>query len=112
MSDDERALRAELERVQHENKQLRMRVAELQAFSVEELIARISALEQENFDLRTRLERADMVREDWHRRTKLLAIELETARKEQERLRTLLQTARDERSVGARSLIKRVLSRE
>lgn len=99
-AEDERALRAELERVQHENKELRGALAEENAFSTKELLARIEELEQQNAELRARLERADEVREDWHRRTYLLRLELDTARAEQARLRKLLEAARDEQSLG------------
>ena len=46
--------------------------------------------------LKQRLERADQVREAWDRKADRLKRELETARGEQERLRRLLQNARDE----------------
>lgn len=97
---DERGLRDELERVQHENKLLRGELAELKAFSVEELMARIEQLEAQNAQLRGRLELADEVRESWDRRRGRLELELGTARTEQMRLKKLLDTARDERNLG------------
>lgn len=96
----ERALRDELERVQHDNKLLRGELAELKAFSVEELLQRIHELEAQNAELRGRLERADEVRETWDKRRGLLKLELDAARVEQARLRKLLETARDERKLG------------
>jgi chromosome segregation ATPase len=97
---DERALRDELERVQQENKELRGCLAEENAFSTKELLARIEELEATNAELRARLERADEVREDWSRRATLLRLELDTARTEQTRLRRLLETVKDERRLG------------
>lgn len=93
-SEDERALRDALEAVQHENKQLRGMVAELSAFRVEDLLARIHALEAETGELRGRLERADKVRAEWDHRALQLRRELEAARQEQERLRSLLENER------------------
>ncbi|MEW6435312.1 MAG: hypothetical protein AB1730_27780 [Myxococcota bacterium] len=78
-AEDERALRDELERVQHANKLLRGELAELKAFSVEELLERIHELEAQNAELRRRLERADEVRETWDKRRAQLTLELETA---------------------------------
>lgn len=94
MSDETRELREALEKVQHENKQLRGQLAEVQAFKPEELLARIDTLELEKVELRTRLERADLVREDWDRRFAQLRRELDAARQEQERLRSLLENER------------------
>ncbi|MEW5741022.1 MAG: hypothetical protein AB1938_19025 [Myxococcota bacterium] len=101
---DERELRDELERVQQLNKELRGELAELKAFSIEELLERIHELEAQNAELRARLERADEVRESWDRRHHLLRLELDAARTEQARLKKLLETARDERNLGRRSL--------
>lgn len=93
-AEEERALRDALEAAQHENKMLRGMVAELTAFNVEELLARIHALETETGELRARLERADRVRVEWDHRTLQLRRELEAARQEQERLRSLLENER------------------
>ena len=96
MPDDEREIRDELERVQAENRSLRERIAELEAFDIEGLQASIAALQRQNAELKQRLEVADQVREDWDRRADGLRHELDTARGEQERLRKLLENARDE----------------
>ncbi len=93
-SEDERALRDALEAAQQENKRLRSWVAELTALNHEALLARIKALEADNVDLHARLERADEVRVDWDHRAHQLRRELDTARQEQERLRSLLENER------------------
>lgn len=91
---DEKELRAALEKAQHENKQLIGELAELRAFDPRELLDRIHALEKENTDLRQRLETADLVRADWDARVRALKRELDIARAEQERLRTVLENER------------------
>ena len=93
-AEEERALRDALEAAQHENKQLRGMVAELSAFRVEDLLSRIHSLEAETGELRARLERADKVRAEWDHRALQLRRELEAARQEQERLRSLLENER------------------
>jgi uncharacterized small protein (DUF1192 family) len=57
------------ERVHQLDKALRGEPAELTAFSVQELLARIHELEAQNAELRASLQRADEVRETWDRRT-------------------------------------------
>ena len=93
-SSEERELRDALEKAQHEAKELRGRVGELTAFKPEELLARIHELEANSGELRVRLEQADKVREQWDARVQRLRRELEIARQEQERLRSLLENER------------------
>ena len=93
-SSDERELRDALERAQAEAKELRGRVGELTAFKPEELLLRIDELETTGDALRVRLEQADKVRAEWDGRAQGLRRELEIARKEQERLRSLLENER------------------
>ena len=93
-SSEEKELRAALEKAQHEAKELRGRVGELSAFKPEELLARIHELEADSQELRMRLEQADKVRADWDARVQRLRRELEIARDEQERLRSLLENER------------------
>ena len=93
-SSEEKELRAALEKAQHEAKELRGRVGELSAFKPEELLARIHELEANSQELRMRLEQADKVRADWDARVQRLRRELEIARDEQERLRSLLENER------------------
>ena len=89
-----RGLRDALESSQQENKGLRGLVAELSAFKPEELHAEIDRLEHDNTVLRQRLERADKVRVTWDARLQSLRRELAIARREQDRLRSLLETER------------------
>lgn len=91
---DEKELRAALEKAQHDNKLLTGELAELRAFSPKELLDRIHLLEKENAELRQRLETADLVRTDWDARVRALRRELDIARAEQERLRTVLENER------------------
>lgn len=93
-SSEDRELRDALEAVQQENKGLRGLVAELSAFHPEELMARIAELENQNGELRMRLDQADRVRETWDARTQRLRRELGIARTEQDRLRSLLENER------------------
>lgn len=93
-SSDEKELRSALEKAQHEAKELRGKVGELSAFKPEELLARIHELESNSGELRARLEQADKVRATWDARVQALRRELEIARKEQERLRTVLENER------------------
>ena len=93
-SSEERELREALERAQHEAKELRGRVGELTAFKPEELLARIHELEANSGELRMRLETADKVRAEWDGRVQQLRRELEIARQEQDRLRSLLENER------------------
>jgi signal transduction histidine kinase len=93
-SSEERELRDALERAQQEAKELRGRIGELTAFKPEELLARIDELETTSTELRGRLEVADKVRTEWDARVQGLRRELEIARKEQERLRSLLENER------------------
>lgn len=93
-SSEESELRDALEKAQHEAKELRARVGELSAFDPEELLARIHELEETQLELRMRLEQADKVRTDWDQRVQQLRRELDIARKEQERLRNLLENER------------------
>lgn len=96
---DEKELRDALEKAQHANKQLVGELAELKTFSPQELLEKVHALEKENAELRARLERADLVRADWDGRVRRLRLELEIAKQEQERLRSVLE---NERLAGAR----------
>ena len=89
MSD--RELRDELERVQAENRALRARTAQLERAEAE-----AEQLRRKNSQLRLRLERADLVREQWDRQKRALKHELAIALQEQQRLRKLLENARDE----------------
>jgi chromosome segregation ATPase len=93
-SSEERELREALEKAQQEAKELRGRVGELTAFKPEELLARIHELEAYSGELRGRLETADKVRAEWDGRVQQLRRELEIARKEQERLRSVLENER------------------
>jgi hypothetical protein len=93
-SSAETELRDALEKAQQEAKDLRGRVGELTAFKPEELLARIHELEAFSGELRVRLERADQVRVEWDQRVQGLRRELEIARTEQERLRSLLENER------------------
>ena len=93
-SSEEKELRAALEQAQHEAKALRGRVGELSAFKPEELLARIHELEANSGELRMRLETADKVRAEWDGRVQQLRRELEIARQEQDRLRSLLENER------------------
>jgi len=93
-SSEEKELRDALEKAQHEAKELRGKVGELSAFKPEELLARIHELEQDGAELRMRLEQADKVRAQWDARVQSLRRELEIARKEQERLRSVLENER------------------
>lgn len=93
-SSEERELRDALEKAQQEAKELRGRVGELSAFKPEELLARIHELEANSGELRARLEVADKVRAEWDARVQKLRRELEIARKEQERLRSVLENER------------------
>ena len=93
-SSEEKELRAALEEAQHEAKELRGKVGELSAFKPEELLARIHELEANGSELRMRLEQADKVRAEWDARVQSLRRELEIARQEQERLRSLLENER------------------
>lgn len=91
---DEKELRNALEKAQGDNKRLVGELAELRAFDPKELLERIAALEKVNVELRARLERADLVRTEWDARVKGLRRELDIARTEQERLRSLLENER------------------
>lgn len=93
-SSEEKDLRAALEQAQHEAKELRGKVGELTAFKPEELLARIHELEVNDTELRTRLEQADKVRAEWDARVQALRRELEIARQEQDRLRSVLENER------------------
>ena len=93
MSED-RELRDALEKAQQENKLLRGELAELRTFDPKSLLSRIAELEAEVTTLRQRLEQADLVRENWDGRVKRLKLELDIARMEQERLRSLLENER------------------
>lgn len=93
-SSEERELREALEKAQHEARELRGRVGELIAFKPEELLARIHELEANSGELRMRLETADKVRAEWDARVQALRRELEIARQEQDRLRSLLENER------------------
>lgn len=93
-SSEEKELRAALEKAQHEAKELRGKVGELSAFEPEELLARIHELEANGSELRMRLEQADKVRAEWDARVQSLRRELEIARQEQERLRSVLENER------------------
>ena len=93
-SSEERELREALEKAQHEARELRGRVGELTAFKPEELLARIHELEANSGELRMRLETADKVRAEWDARVQALRRELEIARQEQDRLRSLLENER------------------
>jgi len=93
-SSEEKELRDALEKAQHEAKELRGKVGELSAFKPEELLARIHELEKDGAELRMRLEQADKVRAQWDARVQSLRRELEIARKEQERLRSVLENER------------------
>ena len=93
-SSEEKELRDALEKAQHEAKELRGKVGELSAFKPEELLARIHELEANGSELRMRLEQADKVRAEWDARVQSLRRELEIARQEQERLRSLLENER------------------
>lgn len=93
-SSEEKELRAALEKAQHEAKELRGKVGELSAFKPEELLARIHELEANGSELRMRLEQADKVRAEWDARVQSLRRELEIARQEQERLRSVLENER------------------
>jgi len=89
-----RDLRDALERAQNENKELRLELARVRAFDPDPMLARISALEVENLELRGRLETADRVRASWDARLTALKRELDIAREEQDRLRTVLENER------------------
>jgi chromosome segregation ATPase len=93
-SSEETELRDALESAQAEAKHLRGRVGELTAFRPEELLARIDELEHTGDALRVRLERADKVRAEWYSRVQGLRRELDIARREQERLGSLLGNER------------------
>jgi predicted nuclease with TOPRIM domain len=93
-SAEDRELRDALETAQHENKNLRVELAEQRAFDLEGLLSRIASLEEDNGELRQRLDRADVVREKWYRRTQQLRNELEAALQEQRRLRSVLEDER------------------
>ena len=93
-SSEETELRDALENAQAEAKRLRGRVGELTAFRPEELLARIDELERNGDALRVRLEQADKVRAEWDSRVQGLRRELDIARKDQERLRSLLENER------------------
>lgn len=93
-SPEDRELRDALERVQQENKELRLQLAELSAIDVAGYEARIEELEHDNAVLRQRLDQADRVREKWDARVRRLKLELDIAQKEQERLRTVLDNER------------------
>ncbi len=93
-SSEEKELREALEKAQHEAKELRGRIGELTAFKPEELLARIAELELDGAELRMRLELADKVRAEWDARVQQLRRELDIARKEQERLRNVLENER------------------
>lgn len=97
-SSEEKELRDALEKAQHEAKELRGKVGELSAFKPEELLARIHELEKDGAELRMRLEQADKVRAQWDAKVQSLRRELEIARKEQERLRSVLENERLSRS--------------
>lgn len=91
---EERELRQALEGAQAEIKRLRGRIDEIVAFDPEALHTRIARLERENADLKQRLDRADEVREEWDARVRALRRELDIARQEQDRLRSLLENER------------------
>jgi predicted nuclease with TOPRIM domain len=91
---DERELRQALEAAQAEIKRLRGRIDEIVAFDPEALHTRIARLERENADLKQRLDRADEVREEWDARVRGLRRELEIARQDQDRLRSVLENER------------------
>ncbi|MFZ5444183.1 MAG: hypothetical protein ACOZQL_29575 [Myxococcota bacterium] len=91
---EERELRGALEAAQQELKRLRARIDELISFDPEELLGRIATLELENRTMRERLERADEVRATWDLRARALKRELDIARQEQDRLRSLLENER------------------
>jgi len=91
---DERELRQALEAAQAEIKRLRGRIDEIVAFDPEALHTRIARLERENADLKQRLDRADEVREEWDARVRALRRELDIARQDQDRLRSLLENER------------------
>lgn len=94
MSSQDRELRDALERVQQENKALRLQVVEFSAIDVGGLELRIAELELENAELRVQLEQADKVRERWDERAQRLRRELDIAVKEQDRLRSVLENER------------------
>lgn len=94
-SDEEvRGLRDALETTQQENKALRALLAEFESLDPKGLMRRIDQLENEKLELRVRLERADVVRNQWDARVQALRRELDIALKEQDRLRHVLENER------------------